>query len=237
MTVRHARSGSRDRIAELLTAAQLGDSALPIGRFAHSNGAEQWLGSHPAATDAEFDEFVRCTVIEGVAPLDGVATAAAHACETENELIRLDRELDARKLAPAARAASRSCGRQLLALSLTLADDPLTTAFDRQVRCGTCPGNLAVVEGRLSRSLGLGVDLAVALSLRGSLAAMFSAAVRLSRMAPSRAQAMMMAAVPGMALAAGQAAASEWEEAHSSAPVSDLSMLAHQPGEGRIFAS
>lgn len=237
MTVRHARSGSRDRIAEFLTAAQLGDSALPIGRFAHSNGAEQWLSSHPAATDTEFDEFVRCTVVEGVAPLDGVATAAAHACRTEGELARLDRELSARKLAPAARAASQSCGRQLLALSLTLADDPLTKALDRQVRGGGCPGNLAVVEGHLSRSLGIGVDLAVALSLRGSLAAMFSAAVRLGRMAPSRAQAMMMAAVPGMALAAGQAAASEWEGAHSSAPISDLSMLAHQSGEGRIFAS
>lgn len=237
MTVRSTHSGPQDRIAELLRASQLGDSALPIGRFAHSSGAEQWLDSHPAASEAQFDEFARCTVIEGIAPLDGVATAAAHACQTDDELARLDRELDARKLAPAARAASHSCGRQLLALSLTLAEDPLTTALDRHVRDGRSPGNLAVVEGRLSRSLGLGVDLAVALSLRGSLAAMFSAAVRLSRIAPSRAQALMMAAVPGMALATGKAAAARWEEAHSSAPVCDLSMLAHQRGEGRIFAS
>src|SRR5262249_13195602 len=90
----------------LLAALQLGDSALPIGRFAHSYGLETLLEDDPGAGEPEIGELVETLVIESVGPLDGVAVAHAHrAAGDVAVLLRLDRALTARKLFSPSRAA------------------------------------------------------------------------------------------------------------------------------------
>jgi urease accessory protein len=90
---------------ELLSAIQLADSALPIGRYVHSFGVEAWLRAHGDVAPGTLAELVQAVVCEAIAPLDGAMVAHAWRSESVGELIALDELLTARKLAPSARSA------------------------------------------------------------------------------------------------------------------------------------
>src|SRR5262249_10842707 len=145
-----------------------GDSALPIGRFAHSYGLETLLEDDPGAGEPEIGELVETLVIESVGPLDGVAVAHAHrAAGDVAVLLRLDRAVTARELFSPGRAASTSCGRSLAALVPVVWDAPSTSEFAELVGAGRSDGNLAVIEGALAWELGLDRRTAVAVEVRG----------------------------------------------------------------------
>ena len=185
----------------LLAALQLGDGALPVGRFVHSYGLESWLAAHPDADEDELAALVEAVVTEAVAPLDGVAVAHAHRAPDAAALAALDAAVTARKLTEPARAASEACGRRLAALASELTGDPLVAAHAAAVRAGTSAGNLAVVEGTLARALGVPLAHAVLLELRGAAAGLLSAAVRLGRLSPVRAQVRLLGLAPALAAA------------------------------------
>ena len=224
--------------AVLLATLQLADAALPIGRFVHSHGLEAWLAAHPGATDDALAELVEATVCEGVAPLDGAVVAHAHRCTALAPLLALDRRLTARKLTPAARAASLSCGRRLAALAPRLAPgDPLVADLCARVRARGADGNLAVVAGTLARALGVPARDAVLVELRGAASALLSAAVRLDALAPTRAQVILAGAAPALAVAAGRALTVGLDRLSSTAPELELFALAHARAGARLFAT
>ncbi len=163
----------------LLAALQLGDSGLPIGRFVHSHGLEQWLRDHPDPAPETLRDLVAVAVRQITGPLDAAMLAHAHRARTTLELTRLDRALTVRKPLPPARAASESCGRQLAVLAVDLVDDPLVHKFADLVSARRSSGNLAVVEGALARAIGVPVEAAVTLALRDTVVALLSAAIRL----------------------------------------------------------
>jgi urease accessory protein len=221
----------------LLAALQLGDSALPIGRFVHSHGVEAWLAANPDAGEAEIAELVETTVTEAVAPLDGAGLAHAHRAGTLAELVWLDRALTARKAIAPARAASQACGRQLAALAGELSGDGLVAALAAAVRGRETDGNLAVVEGVLARALGIACADAVLVELRGGAGALLSAAVRLGRLAPARAQAAMYAMAPALQAAARAAAAAPAGELRSTGPELEIHALNHRRADARLFST
>jgi urease accessory protein len=222
----------------LLAAVQLADSALPIGRFVHSHGLEAWLRDNPSASESALADLVEAVVCEGVAPLDGAVVAHAHRASSAEQLGLLDQTLTARKLSPASRSASHACGRKLASIAPKLATgDVLVDELAGLVERRETDGNLAVVEGTLSRAMGLTPLEATVLELRGVAASLLSAAVRLGAMSPTAAQTIIARLTPLLASSAEHASTLGIEELRSATPELELYALAHSRAEGRLFST
>lgn len=224
--------------AAFLAALQLADSALPIGRFVHSHGIEAWLRDRDRVAPETLADLVRAAVCESIAPLDGAVLAHAHRADSSEALLELDERLTARKLTLSSRNASQTCGRQLATLATQLvADDVLVAKVARAVNGHQTDGNLAVVEGTLARACGLSEREAVLVELRGTAAALLSAAIRLGAISPVRAQVILARLAPSLTEAAHRALALELDQLSASTPELELAALAHARADARLFAT
>lgn len=222
--------------SQLLGALQLSDSALPIGRFVHSQGVEAWLHAHPSAGSAEITKLAR-TMVEATARVDSVFLAHAHIAGHINALTELDERLTARKTSPSARTLSTACGRQLAALGTRLVDDPLVSDFADLIAAGRTDGNLAIITGTLTHALHVNAAVAVAVELRGTAAAVMSVAVRLGRLTPTHAQIQLTALHPSIAAACDTALITGLDDAFTSTPELEIAALAHHRRPIRFFTT
>jgi urease accessory protein len=217
---------------------QLSDSALPIGRYVHSLGLEAMLDQDAGVSGDALAEVVQSFVLVGAARLDGVAIAEAHRLHGHADLrglSALDRALTVRKLTPASRSASHRCGRQLASLAGTLTQDAVMVSFCEAVRSGETDGNLAVVEGALAAALGVPREWAVLVELRGCVASLLSAAVRLGRLSAIRAQQILLASETVIAVAARDVMSRSVHEMCSSAIELEIYAMRHERTDSKLF--
>ena len=226
--------------ASFLFALQLGDSALPTGRFSHSYGLEELLAQDAMPDEDALVELVESVVLEMVAPLDGVAVAEAHRLAEADDLdgLRtLDRGVTARKLAPASRYASTACGRRLAALCRLLTENATCTRFAEDVAAGRSDGNLAVVEGALAHALAIDLEEAVLLELRSTSVSLLSAALRLGKISALRAQALGAGLVPVLVEGLETSLRLTRDEMRAVGPELEVASMSHRRRDARVFAT
>jgi urease accessory protein UreF/urease accessory protein UreE len=221
----------------LLSLLQISDSAFPSGRIVHSNGVEAWLACHETARKAEILEMMHCYLAESYAPLDAAAIGHAWRLTNSRELLALDQLITAYKIADYARTASESCGRQLarLAQQALLTKDEVP--FMAEVAARATSGNLCVVEGTLSRALGIGLNDSVLSGIRSAFAGMLSVAVRLGRVGPLWAQEMLHEGRPRLIGLARLAVETRVGDLRSACPELEIHAMRRQANRTNLFAS
>ena len=137
-------------ILSLSRMMQFGDSMLPVGAFAFSNGLESAV-QKGVVHDAETLRQYTHTALEQAAKGDAVAvvwaTRAALAGDLE-ELIRVDREVLCRKLNEETRLMATRMGRKLAEMGADITENPLVIGWRDAIKdgraTGTYPVSLAV---------------------------------------------------------------------------------------------
>ncbi|MGF0224847.1 urease accessory protein UreF [Dietzia natronolimnaea] len=216
---------------------QLHDSAFPSGRFVHSNGLEAWLATRPAAGEAEIHAAVRAYIRGSVATLDAVVLGHAWLADSTEALVELDRLDRAHKITRAARISSESCGRQLATVARRVLGVVAGSDYLGRVVTGNTPGNLGVVDGVVQRALGIERGRAIAGALRSSYSGLLSAAVRLGRIGPMRAQQLIFEDTAWIADLARTAECAPLATVTSFVPELEIAAMRHETASARLFST
>ena len=140
-------------ILSLSRMMQFGDSMLPVGAFAFSNGLESAV-QKGVVHDAETLRQYTHTALEQAAKGDAVAvvwaTRAALAGDLE-ELIRVDREVLCRKLNEETRLMATRMGRKLAEIGADITENPLVIGWRDAIKDG---GDLSGLPRRAVRGNG-----------------------------------------------------------------------------------
>jgi len=131
---------------------QFADGLFPAGGYAHSFGLETLVQSGRIQTADHVASFLRVHLESSAAPTDAVIALAALAHDLPT-CLRLDRTLEALKIAAESREASRQMGRQTLRILRDLSPDPFITRFVAEAESQAAPCHQPVVFGIASAAL------------------------------------------------------------------------------------
>jgi urease accessory protein len=169
---------------------QLNDSQFPSGSYAHSLGLEQLVADGRVRTAEELESFLAEQIVPGLRALELPFLARAHAAAAREDLTALaemDEEWEAWKASAELRRASRQIGERRLALLARVDPNPFV------LRCqaaGRPRHQLLVlaVETRRAPLAAAGLGL-----VYQTLSGYALAALKLLRLGPERAQAILRA--------------------------------------------
>lgn len=144
------------RLSQLGNLLHLVDPNLPIGGFNHSNGLETFVQQGMVRDKTSLAEYIRVQLFQNWIYNDGAYVSLAFdAVQQQNltQLMQLDRELSASKLARESREASAKLGMRLLKIFIRYApEDSLMQAFFRQLQTQHCKGLYPIVFALVAAS-------------------------------------------------------------------------------------
>lgn len=197
---------------------------MPIGGAAHSFGLETLVAEDRLTADA-LPAFLRDYLQEAGALEAAFCRAAYHS--TDSDWLLLNLQLSARKPAQESRDASLTLGRRFLQLFSALEG--------AQVPPGDA--HYATAFGFAARHLAIPEDLAAAVYLQQSLAALVSACQRLMPLGQQRAARLLWDLKPAILHAAQSIAVSGLNTAPAFCPLMEIASMRHVVLETRLFIS
>ncbi len=220
----------------LLAMLRHGDSAFPGGSASFSWGLEtlvqDGLVRDAAALERMLVEQLRLRWATG----DRSAVLAAWDADGDlDQVMRIDRILEARALARELREGSRRAGGALVTVHAKLST---RSAADYQARIAGEPtlGHLAAMQGMLWRAAGIGREHAALMSGHAIALAATGAAIRLGIIGHIDAQRIVGTAAD--AIAALIATPSPPVDAiHAFVPLVEIAAMRHETGEMRLFSN
>jgi urease accessory protein len=180
-------------ISRLMSALQFGDSLLPTGSFSFSNGLESAIQQHIVGDLDTLAEFT-LTAARRSATTDGIALLAAHRSARTHDFARIlaaDHAAFNRKWSEEARVMTTRMGRKLAELGISLAPVPMLRQWLTDLEARHTPGTYPVALGVLFADIGSPEEDAFAVHQYGAAMTVLSAALRLMRIEPREAQAIL----------------------------------------------
>ena len=230
-----------DSLTALVSLFQLADGVFPAGGFAHSFGLETYAQRGDVHDGRGVEAFVRAQLSGSSGPADAVAAAAASRRATVCDLagcVAIDERLDAMRIVPEVRAASRQMGRQTARVAAALDDaDTFVHRLFEAIENGVTPGHHAVVFGAVTGRRGAAPERAAAALLYSTASLLVNSALRLVRLGQLDGQRILSGLTPLIVELARRAAERDPDEMWSFAPGLELAALAHADLEMRLFRS
>jgi urease accessory protein len=223
-----------------LALLQLTDGLFPTGAFAHSLGLETYAQSGQVKDRAGLEAFVRAHLDGSAGPSDAVAVAVAARAAAADDLkicLEVDARLEAMRVVPEFRAASRQMGRQTLRAAVAWGDDAWLQTLAGRVDAGATPGHHPVVFGAVAGRSAVLADTAAAAFLYATASMLVNAGLRLLPMGQLDAQRVLASCRSLIADLARAAADATLDDMWSFTPGLELGGLAHAELERRLFRS
>jgi urease accessory protein len=223
-----------------LAVLQFADGLFPAGGFAHSLGLETYVQDGEVRDRAGLETFVAAHLEGSAGPADAVAVAVSVRLATARDIagwIAVDERLEAMKVVPETREASRQMGRQTLRVAAALGPDPVLTECARVVSEGLAPGHHAGVFGLALGRAKAAPELAAAAYLHSTAALLVGAGLRLIALGQLDGQRVLAAMRPRIARLAAAAAEATPADMWSFNPGLELAGLRHATLDTRLFRS
>jgi len=224
-------------IIDLMRLLQFGDSMLPVGAFAFSNGLEAAIQQRVVDDVDSLTQFVK-TALGVAATTDGIALIDAHraalAADVER-IARADNAVAQRKLNEEMRTMTLRMGRKLAELLVHVAPTPLAEAWLTRIVARTTPGTFPVGLALVFATQGLSERHAFAAHQYGVATMMLSAALRLMKISYLDGQAILREVNTLADDAYRQCAAVTVDDMAAFAPLADILAAIHVKSHVRMF--
>jgi len=223
----------------LIRIMQFGDSVLPVGAFAFSNGLESAVQHGVVHNAATLAEFTRNALVQAAT---GDARAVASCCLRLQEkdltaaLIH-DRKLYNRKLNEESRVMVTRMGKKLAEMVVTMTDDPGIAWWLEKIKAGETPGTYPITQALVLSFLGATPREVVVVHLYGVAMTLLSAAIRLMRITHLETQRILFELSEPIEALCDLAGQGDVDQMASYAPVSDILTSLHVTAFTRLFSN
>ena len=229
-----APPGTATGLARML---QFGDSVFPIGGFSFSGGLESAIQKRVVTDAATLLAFAR-TAVEQAARGDGIGLVCAHRAAAEgdeDEVVRIDQRIYARKLSGETRTMSVRMGKKFSEMGACVVGSRTLVAWRERVLSGATPGCYPVALAVNFAAQGLSARDAFVVHQYGVGATILGAALRLMRVSHVDTQRMLYALNAEADDAFDRAATASLADMAGFAPLAEILASVHVKAHVRLF--
>ena len=219
---------------------QTADPLFPTGAYAHSLGFEEAVRLAVVTDEASLRRFLLLQIVPAQAhhelPYLRFAFDAASAGDLA-ELVRIDREINAWKLAGESRLASAQLGLRRLTTFSQISDHPLVSALLAEISASRASGHHLTVCALHAVIDRVPLEAALTGAFYQALSSVCSAAMKLIRIGQDGCQRALREACAHGASAVATSSRVSREEAGWFNPVIEIASMRHERAEERLFIS
>lgn len=225
------------KASDLIKILQFSDSALPIGGFTFSNGAESAIQNGIINDSETLKSFVK-TSLASAASSDGIALIAAHRAFLQEDFTALktiDSAVYNRKLNEEAQQMTIKLGKKLAEISSATTNIPLIQKWLDLIKAHETKGTHPVTQAIVMAAQGIPEREVMVMHQYGIAMTILSAAMRLMRITHYETQQILFELNSDIEAFCDIAESGDIEQMASYVPVIDLLSALHQQSFVRLF--